>query len=148
MAISNVLFRITAFARRRNDFHFQPFATNEEGTATITKQELEAGAANEYDSDLMGHVGVEECLPSVEIRLLSPEDIRRAIEARKTWTQLLSGERERWSSLEELLATYRNANNRRLLVRDSSSIRADWSTPGAEFSYECVVTPLPREGSS
>ena len=148
VGLANVLFSITAFARRRNDFHFGPFPTDGEGIARITKQQLDAGVADEYESDLMGHVGVEECLPSVEIRVLSPEDIGRALEARKYWRHLLSGERKRWSSLDELLALYRNATNIRLLmVPDSSAIRADWSAPEAEFSYEFIVTPLPPNAS-
>jgi hypothetical protein len=47
-------------------------ASDGEGLVTILETELEANVESAYDSDLMGHVSVSECFPSVEICLLSP----------------------------------------------------------------------------
>lgn len=146
--VPNVLFAITAFARRKSDFHLSPFATSDTGLATITKKELEAEVAANYDYGLMDYADIAECSPSVEIRLLTDEDIARAVEARKNvWTALLDGERDRWSSLEELLSLYGNANNGKLLPRESRPMRVDWRVAGAAYSYEFPVWKLPLDGN-
>lgn len=141
--LPSVLFKVTLFARQRNDFTLGPFATDADGFVTILRRELDADVASNYDSDLMGHYHVNDCIPKVEIRLWSAEDIARAVRARTTiWTKLLSGERERWNSIEELLTVYRNANNARLAVDQSTPIRDDWVKAGAEYTYNCVVVPI------
>jgi hypothetical protein len=139
VSMSNVLLGITAFARRKNDFHLQPFATDTGGLVTITKKELEAEVTANYDSGVMDYAHISECSPSVEIRLLTEEVIRGAVEARKIWTKLLAGERDRWKSLEQLLTLYRNANNGRLLAQESPPVRVDWNRDGAEYSHKFVV---------
>jgi hypothetical protein len=50
VCVPNVLFRVTAFASYKNDFVFQPFASDEAGVVTITKRGLEAGVADCYDA--------------------------------------------------------------------------------------------------
>ncbi|MBI1749681.1 MAG: hypothetical protein HY234_00965 [Acidobacteria bacterium] len=139
--LPDILFSVSTFARRKNDFCLQPFASDLRGIVTITKKDLEAEAAAHHDAGLMdyGHIG--ECLPSVEIRMLSECDIDRAIEARKVWKNLLAGERDRWSSVEQLLTLYRNAENGKLLADRSQPIRDDWNEDGAEYSYDFVVVP-------
>ncbi len=142
--IPNVLFRITAFARRKNDFQLQPFATDSEGLVSITKKELEAEATAHYDSGVMDYGHISACSPIVEIRMLTNEDIKRAVEARKIWANLLAGERDRWKSLEELLTLYSNANNDRLrpsLPHESSSLCVSWNMPGITYSHRFVVAP-------
>jgi hypothetical protein len=71
LTMAGVLLRIRLFARRRNDFILQPFASDGEGLFAILTTELEVNVEAAYDSDLMGHVSVSECFPSVEICLLS-----------------------------------------------------------------------------
>ena len=137
--IGYVLFRIRLSARRKNDFVLQPFESDDEGRVGILKKELEANVRDAYDSDLMGHASVSECVPSVEIRILSQEEIDRAIEARMIWTTLLAGERDRWTSIEQLLDVYKNANNWLLFSDQSPLIRDDWNVVGAEYSYKFVV---------
>jgi hypothetical protein len=139
--IPNVLFRITAFAPRKNDFHLQPFGSDDDGLVTITRKELEAGVADCYDEGLMDYAHIGECSPSVEIRLITDQELINAVEGRKIWRILLKGERSRWNSLEQLLAFYKNANNRELLVDHSRPMRAIWNTEVAEHSYKFVVVP-------
>jgi hypothetical protein len=77
----------------------------------------------------------------VEISLLTQNDIDLVVEGRKThWTSLLAGERERWTSIEQLLDVYRSANNRRLRCGQLSYIRDNWDEPGVEYSYDFFVT--------
>jgi hypothetical protein len=136
-----VLFEIRLFARYKNDFILGPFASDDSGLVKIVKKDMESEIASNYDSDLMGHSRVEDCLPTVDIRLLSEDDIRRAAEARsKTWRALLAGERDRWDSIEQLLKMYQDANNKHLVVEQASPNRHDWNKPGAEYSYNFVVT--------
>jgi hypothetical protein len=98
LAMAGVLFRVQLFARQKNDFRLQPFASDDRGLITISKKDIEAGVAANYDSGLMDYHDVDSCFPTVEISPLSQDDIDRAIEARKThWTSLLAGERDRWS---------------------------------------------------
>jgi hypothetical protein len=133
--MSNVLFRITAFARRKNDYSLAPFATDDEGLATITKAQLESEVAADLDSGVMDHAAISTCSPIVEIHLLTDEEIRRAIEARSTiWKGLLSGERDRWQSIEQLLAVYKNANNHRLLALEPT-LRPVWNGVEKNHSY-------------
>jgi hypothetical protein len=141
--LPGVLFQVTLFARQRNDFNLRPFASDADGLVTIPRSDIDAEVASNYDSDLMGHTHVNDCTSAVEIRLLSAEDIARAVRARTTtWTSLLAGERDRWNSIEQLLTVYRNANNARLLPDQSPPIRDDWERAGAEYAYNCVVVPI------
>jgi hypothetical protein len=137
--LSNILFGIRAFARRKNDFNLQPFPTGNDGLVTITSKELEADVAANYDSGVMDYAHISDCSPSVEIRILTEEEIKSAVDARKIWTKLLAGERDRWKSLEQLLTLYRNANNGRLLADECPPMRVEWREGGAEYSYKFVV---------
>jgi hypothetical protein len=136
----NVLFGITVFAAtQKNDYHLQPFGTDSEGLATITKNQLEAEVAANVSSGLMDYGHISGYSSSVEIRMLTEEEIKRAVKARKTiWRMLLDGERGRWQSVEELLAFYEHANNRRLLAL-KPAMRVTWSWDTAEYSYNFPV---------
>ena len=144
ICVPNVLFRVTAFASYKNDFVFQPFASDTVGVVTITKNDLEAGIADCYATGLMDHAHISGCSSRIEIRLLSDEDISRAIDARKKiWTDLLPGERTRWNSMKGLVSLYKAANNARFLP---DAIRMNWGEEGAEYSGIFVL--LPRSSSS
>ena len=141
--LPGVLFQVTLFARQRNNFSLGPFASDPDGLVAIPRSDIDAEVASNYDSDLMGHSHVNDCTPVVEIRLLSTEDIARAVWARTTiWTSLSAGERDRWNSIEQLLTVYRNANNAKLCPDQSAPIRDDWERAGAEYAYDCVVVPI------
>jgi hypothetical protein len=80
--VANVLFRVHAFANRKNDFSLGPFATDVEGVATITKRDMLAEATAHYDSGLMDYDRIENCQPVVEIAAMGPSDIDKALRAR------------------------------------------------------------------
>ncbi len=141
LKMAGVLFRIHLFARARNDFTLQPFASDGEGIVTILKEELEAEVQANYDSGVMDCDHVSTCFPSVEIQLLSVEDIERAVKARKIWKNLLAGERDRWISMDQLLDVYRNACNKELFYEQSQPIRAQLEKSGAEYFYVFLIVP-------
>jgi hypothetical protein len=131
--VANVLFRVHTFSTRKNDFKLAPFVTNREGVATIRKAELLAEAAAHYDSGLMDFDRIETCQPVVEIAPMDPSEIERALKARTdVWKNLLQGEIERWTSIEELRDVYRNAANGRVSLK---SFRACWDGSETEVEY-------------
>jgi hypothetical protein len=142
LRLACAIFRVTFFARRRNNFTLQPFVSDENGLVSILKRDIQAHIRANYSEDLMGHYSVDDCIPSLEIRLLTADDVAGAIKARtEIWTDLLEGERDRWNSMDELLSVYRSATNATLLSDQSPPIRDDWNRVGVEYSYNCVVVP-------
>ena len=140
--LEGVLFRVRLLARRNNDFTLQPFSSDLDGLVTISRQEMESEAAAHYGCGLTDYADVSECVPPVEIRLLSEDDIRRALEVRITVCKnLLAGEPDRWNIMEELPDVYRNARDRILLCDQSPIIHDDWDEAEAEYSYNCIVLP-------
>jgi len=138
--IANVLFRVHTFANRKNDFLLGPFVTDTEGVATITKGQLLAEAAAHYASGLMDYDRIENCQPVVEIAPMEPSDIDRALRARtNVWMNLLQGETERWSSIEELRNVYRNAANGRI---SATGFKVCWD--GTETEVEYAVPTMLR----
>jgi hypothetical protein len=126
LTMAGVLFRVQLFARQKSDFRLQPFVRDDRGLVTISKKDIESGVAANYDSGPMDYHDVDSCVPTVEISLLSQDDVDRSVEARKIWTSLLARERDRWPSKAQLLEVYRNANNGRLISDQSPPIRDDW----------------------
>lgn len=139
--LAAVLFETRLFARRKNDFILGPFVSDDSGLVVIQKEDLESGIADNYAEDLMGHSRFDGCVPTVQIRILTEDDIRRAVASRRNvWTGLLPGERNRWSTIEQLLTLYEAANNKSLRTEHSSPIRCDWNEAGAEYSYNYVLS--------
>jgi hypothetical protein len=140
--LAGVLFNVRLFARHKDNFTLGPYASDGDGLVTILREEIDAEINANYDSGWMNYGRVSDCVPAVEIRLLSEDDIHRAVEARKkVWKDLLAGERDRWSSMEQLLTVYESAKNVSLLIDESTPIRDEWDEDGAEYSYNCVVVP-------
>jgi len=142
VALADVLFRIHAFARWKNDFDLQPFPTNSEGVAFISRSELMAEVSATYDSGLMDYRGIDECSTRVEISALTIDEIQRAIHARTTvWRQLLKGEEKRWSSIKALIELYRRAANGQVRAEP---VRADWDGRQSEYEHSVVATIIGR----
>ena len=139
LKLGGVLFQVQLFASHKSDLTLQPFASDGDGLVTISRKELDAEIAANYDSGLMDYAPVSDCASTVEIRLLAEDDIHHAVEARRTWKRLLAGERDRWNSMEQLLNVYRRAKNASLFSDQSPPIHDAWDKAGAEYSYNCVV---------
>ena len=137
LKLSNVLFRVRAFAVRKNDFDLGPFPTNNDGVATITKSDLLNEAAAHYDSGLMDYNRVETCKPDVRIEAMKASEIDKALEARtRVWTALLRGESHRWTSIEELRNVYRTAANHSV---NAETINARWNGRSTEYEYAVIT---------
>lgn len=80
LRVPNILFRVTAFASRKNDFVFQPFASDQSGLVTITKANLEAGIADCYAGGLMDYSHITECSSRVEIRFLPHQPLAMRVD--------------------------------------------------------------------
>jgi hypothetical protein len=133
--VPGVLLGVHMFAMRKNDFFLQPFPTDNDGAVAITKRLLLAEASAHYDSGLMDYAPIEESKPIVEVRALNMVEIAKAIDSRsRVWTSLLKGEAERWSSIEELIDTYKRATNQKVSV---SPVRISWNAHCEE--YDCAL---------
>ena len=144
LPLANVLLKIQTFATYKNDITLFPFATNHEGIAYITNEEMRAEADAAYDSDLMGTTAIESAYDLVEIRLSSQAEIERVISTRtKVWKSLLNGEQRRWKSIGDLISLYKSSNNHLLNIPEELSIqpkiRDSWIRPDAEYNYEIRV---------
>ena len=134
----NVLFMVHVMATRKNNFTLGPFASDEHGLVTISRNDLEGEAAAHYDSGLMDYDRIENCLPIVKIVMMSTEEIERALESRtKVWTMLLGGESERWGSIEAIRSAYRTATNDCISVEP---LTARWDGTSSEYEYAVVAT--------
>jgi hypothetical protein len=131
--VANVLFVVHTFANRKNDFNLGPFATDAAGVVTIVKRDLLAEASAHYDSGLMDYDVIEDCHPVVEIAAMEPQAIEQALVVRtNVWKNLLRGETERWTSIEELRSLYRTAANKGI---SAQAIRVRWDGSASEFEY-------------
>jgi len=144
LSLANVLLRIQTFATYKNDISLFPFATNHEGIARITNEEMRAEVSATYDSGLMDYTTIESAQDRVEIRLSSQTEIERAVSARtKVWKSLLNGEKKRWKNIGDLISLYKSSNNHLLDIPEESSIRPgvrdSWIRPEAEYNYEIHV---------
>jgi hypothetical protein len=141
LALSNALFTVYLFARRKNDFFLGPYVSKDSGVVEITGSDLRHDVEATYDSGLMDYMSVEDAFSFVEIRLDHPDDIDRALKSRTAaWTSLLKGEKERWGTMVKLLDAYRNASNRSLNVSKSfSRIRDEWDGSRTQYHYDFMV---------
>jgi hypothetical protein len=136
LRIAGVLLGIRIFAERKNDFFLQPFVTDNDGIVVVSKRELMAEVAAHYDSGLMDYMAVEGAKSVVEVCAVSVAEIQSAIVSRsKIWTSLLAGERERWSSIDELIETYRRATNAKVSI---VVVRKEWN--GHTLEDECALS--------
>lgn len=135
--LQGVLFNIHVFAKRKNDFHLGPFITNDDGISTISKRDLLAGAEAHYDTGLMDYHNIQDSKPDVLIVAMTQENIDQALLARtKVWTSLLSGEAERWKSIDNLRNCYRNATNNLI---SATPLKARWDGTSGEYEYSVLA---------
>lgn len=136
--LRNVLFMVHVVATRKNNFVLGPFASDEHGVVTISRNDLEDEVAAHYDSGLMDYDRIENCLPVVRVMMMSSQEIQMALESRtKVWTELLGGEPRRWGSIDAIRTTYRTATNSSISVEP---LTAGWDGTSSEYEYALVAT--------
>ena len=86
----------------------------------------------------MDYCAVEDCYSFVELSIMQPEAISRALKARtEGWANLLDGEDRRWKSIEELRSVCRRTLPATQPIAGSSEryIRAEWTDATAVYDY-------------
>ena len=139
--LANVIFGVHLFATRKNDFDLAPFFTNPDGMVTITRALFDSEVRSTYDTGLMDYAAVETCSPRIRICMWSQTQVNQALHARESiWADLLSGEKQRWSSIEELRSLYRTAQNNHLTATlDPPWITDSWDGRQSEYQYDFPV---------
>lgn len=140
-SVDNILLYIKTNARNKNDFYLGPFASDINGVITITKKDLDNEVTATYESGLMDYSSIENSFSFVELRLYDQNEIDKMIESRtKTWTTLLKGEIERWISINRLVDTLKQSNNKHLLLDESTKrIRAEFDGTQNEYEFQLEI---------
>lgn len=141
LPIANILIRIQTFATHKNDISLFPYCSDATGVVHITRQELLAEAEATYETGLMDYVSIESASPVVEIYPVTPDEIKKAHKARsKVWTNLMKGERSRWSHITELLNLLETAQNHKIDFEGKPKtflrVRDEWIDPARSYAYE------------
>ena len=139
LPVDNILLYIKTYASHKNDFYLGPFVSDKYGIITINKTDLDNEVVATYESGLMDYSSIESNFSFVELRLYNQEEINKLIESRtQYWTNLLKGERERWTSINHLVDTLKKSNNKLLRLYESiRHIRADFD--GSQKEYEFTL---------
>ncbi len=140
-SVDNILLYIKTNARNKNDFYLGPFVSDKNGVITITKKDLDNEVTATYESGLMDYSSIENSFSFVELRLYDQNEIDKMIESRtKTWTSLLKGEIERWISINRLVDTLKQSNNKHLLLDESTKrIRAEFDGTQNEYEFQLEI---------
>ena len=140
-SVDNILLYIKTNARNKNDFYLGPFASDINGVITITKKDLDNEVTATCESGLMDYSSIENSFSFVELRLYDQNEIDKMIESRtKTWTSLLKGEIERWISINRLVDTLKQSNNKHLLLDESTKrIRAEFDGTQNEYEFQLEI---------
>ncbi len=105
--VPNVAVFIKLFATVKNDFVFMPDYSNDRGEIIITRQWLSDRIRETADFFVMDYAStLGSCYPRFEIRVLSAEELGRAIKARHLYQTALntkSEDIERLSQVDNLL---------------------------------------------
>jgi hypothetical protein len=139
--LKNIIIKIILFARYKNNYHLIPFITDSEGISSILKADLIYEIQSSYDSGLMDYAPIDSCSPNVEIRIASTDEIDRAINARTNiYTRLLSGEQNRWDSINDLIKIYKESNNKLLQFHNDKHIIHDqWNGMKTIYTYSLIA---------
>jgi len=115
LLIENIFVYLKTKAIRKNGFNLGPFISDKNGIIQITKADFMNEVSATYDSGLMDYSDIESTLTKVEIKLYSEEELKKMIDSRTNiWSNLLNGEKERWGSIEKLIESLKNSNNKHL----------------------------------
>jgi len=89
----------------------------------------------------MDYSRIDSNFSFVELRLYYQVEIDKLIESRtKAWKTLLKGETERWTSINQLVDTFKKSNNKFLLLYDSTRrIRADFDGTQTEYDFQLDI---------
>lgn len=137
--IKNIFVQVFLKAKYRNDFYLGPYSSNSLGLIHITEEDLMNDVQSTYDTGLMDYVDVKYCYSSIEIKAYSKDDFQKIIHSRKKeLNMLLSGEKKKYKSIDELVQYFETAENIKRNLK-SSKISDHWDGRKVEYEYTLVV---------
>jgi hypothetical protein len=84
--ISDIVMRVTLFASQKNNYHFIPALSDENGMVQFSKTWIESEIDKMMNLFIMDYSsGLEDCSPEIEIEVMGVEDIKKAAEVMNTF---------------------------------------------------------------
>ncbi len=122
--VSGIVSTLTLYAKRKNDYHFGPKLSDPTGLVVIRREWVARSILETIDFFVMDYSSpLEDCLPYVDLRVDSHEDVLREINARTVHPSVKEGELGITNSISELA----NARNS---AYEPQTVRAVLETPG------------------
>ncbi len=88
--VQGIAVMLTLFARKKNDYHMIPQLSDAQGWIQIRREWVERQVEIDRNLFIMDYASsVEECSEGVELRVMSEDEIRRAISAMQTYRGVL-----------------------------------------------------------
>jgi hypothetical protein len=108
--LSDVVFSITLFAPKKNNYHLGPFFSTNSGTLELDEERLTISAEAVLDSGIMDYCHYSDCSDKVMIEILDSEQLNNLIKGTNLWG-LLKDEEILYGSKEILLKRIKNNKN-------------------------------------
>ena len=129
---ANIAMTLTLHARRKNDYHFAPSLSDSTGTINIDRDWVTSSIEETRNFFLMDYAStLEDCLPFVHLKVMSGEEIKRAIDA----AQVYKAAKERLGVMLTV-ADLQNASNRAYELQE---IRLSLEEPDVKI-FEVPIT--------
>lgn len=84
--IPKIVLLLTVYARSKNDYHLGPQPSDAEGVITVSRDWVKHAIEYQRNTFLMDYVTpMEDCWPSIRIKVMASDEISRAISAMKLY---------------------------------------------------------------
>jgi len=108
-AVINVAISLKLYAARKNDYFVEPIISDQQGIVAVSRADCLQEIKNSRNFYLMDYSSnLEECLPKVTLEIMSPEQIRIAIEEMKKNAAFY---KDYWNCSEDFLKRLENVSN-------------------------------------
>lgn len=88
--VGNLVTLLTIFAKEKNDYRIGPKITSNQGKVIYTKEEVESAIKEAQRMFIMDYKSnLKECSQLVQIEILSEEDIKKFIQVRQEWGDVI-----------------------------------------------------------
>jgi hypothetical protein len=125
VSVADVAVSLTLHARIKNDYHFAPALSNQSGSIVIERDWVVDSIEETRNFFLMDYQSsLDDCLPYVTIRVMSDEEINRAVDAAETF----DGVKERMGVVPAI-SDLRRSSNRQF---EPQELRLSLERPGSD----------------
>jgi hypothetical protein len=129
--VPNIAITLTLYARKKNDYHLGPSPSNSSGRVTIERDWVRKSVDEIKGFFLMDYYStMEDCYPYISFKIMSADDIHRAIAAME-----LYGEVTQELGVAHSISDLRNVSN---YEYEPQTIRVNMDTPG-EAAREVLI---------